>query len=119
MMIAERHKELGVMIAVGMRKQKLAAVLFYETLLIAFIGVLCGFIISIPIISALVGNPIELPPDVAETYLQYGFEPYIFFGTAPEVFINQIVAIFTITLVIAVYPVVKVNKINATKALRS
>ena len=118
MMVAERRKELGVMIAVGMRKHKLATVLFYETVLIAFVGVIVGFIISIPIIYSLVGSPIQLPPEIAKTYLQYGFEPYMFFGTTPTVFISQMTTVFVIALIIAVYPVIKVNKIQATKALK-
>jgi len=94
MMVAERKRELGVMIAVGMQKYKLAAVLFYETILIGLVGVLAGFVVSVPIILILVHNPITLPAEMAEIYAQYGFDPYLFFGTAPNVFINQVLTVF-------------------------
>ncbi len=119
MMVAERKRELGVMIAVGMQKYKLATVLFYETILIGLVGVLAGFIASIPIILFFVHNPIILPAEMAEIYAQYGFEPYLFFGMAPSVFINQVLTVFIITLVVSLYPIFKVKNLIVSKALRA
>ena len=119
MMVAERRRELGVMVAVGMQKIKLSLILFYETILIGLVGVLSGFIASIPVILMLVENPIELPEELAEAYMQYGFEPYMFFGTAPSVFINQVLTVFVITLIISLYPVFKIKNLKVTKALRA
>ncbi len=119
MMVAERKRELGVMVAIGMQKFKLAIILFYETILIGFVGVISGFIASIPLILLLVQNPIELPPDLAKAYIQYGFEPFMYFGTAPAVFANQILAVFIMILIISLYPIFKVKNLKVTKALRA
>jgi ABC-type lipoprotein release transport system permease subunit len=119
MMLAERRRELGVMVAVGMHRSKLATVLFMETMLIGLTGVVVGFAVSIPVILTLVGNPIELPGEVREAYLQYGFEPFLFFGTAPWIFVNQVVTVFAITTAVAFYPVVKIRKLVVAKALRA
>lgn len=119
MMVAERKRELGVMVAVGMQKFKLAIILFYETILIGFVGVITGFIGSVPVILFLVGNPVQLPEELAEAYLQFGFEPYMFFGTAPSVFVNQVITIFIITVIISLYPIFKVRNLKVTKALRA
>ena len=119
MMVAERKRELGVMVAVGMQKYKLATVLFYETILIGLVGVLAGFVVSVPIILFLVQNPISLPAEMAEIYAQYGFDPYLFFGTAPNVFINQVLTVFIITLVVSLYPIFKVKNLIISKALRA
>jgi len=119
MMVAERKRELGVMVAVGMQKYKLAIILFYETILIGIVGVISGFIASIPLILMLVQNPIKLPPDLAEAYVQFGFEPFMYFGTAPAVFTNQMLAVFIMTLIISLYPIFKVKNLKVTKALRA
>ncbi|HPF94858.1 MAG TPA: ABC transporter permease, partial [Tenuifilaceae bacterium] len=66
MMVAERKREMAVMIAVGMQKFKLATILFFETLLIGLVGVVTGFAASVPLILLMVGNPIKLPADLAE-----------------------------------------------------
>jgi len=119
MMVAERKRELGVMVAVGMQKFKLAIILFYETILIGIVGVISGFIASIPLILLLIQNPIELPPDLADAYVQFGFEPFLYFGTAPAVFTNQMLAVFIMTLIISLYPIFKVKNLKVTKALRA
>jgi len=119
MMVAERKREMAVMVAVGMQKYKLATILFFETLLIGIVGVISGFVVSVPIILFMVGNPIELPADLAEAYIQYGFEPYLFFGMAPEVFWQQVLTVFAITLVISIYPMVKVKNMVVSRSLKA
>jgi len=119
MMVAERRKELGVMVAVGMSKLRLAAVLFLETILIGLTGVMAGFVASVPVILLLEGNPIVLPEEMAQAYLQYGFEPYLFFGNAPWIFINQVAIVFVMTMIVAVYPLLKVKNLVVARSLRS
>jgi putative ABC transport system permease protein len=119
MMIAERRKEFGVMVAVGMQKFKLSLIVFYETIFIGLIGVAIGFALSIPVIALLVNNPIKLPPDLAEAYVQYGFEPYMFFGTAPHVFVNQVITVFVITCVVSLYPLINISKMKVANVLHS
>jgi putative ABC transport system permease protein len=119
MMVAERKREFAVMVAVGMQKYKLGMILFLETILIGLTGVLAGFVASVPVILALVDNPIRLPGELAETYIQYGFEPYFFFSVAPPVFINQILTVFIITMIISIYPVMKIKNLIVSKSLKS
>ncbi len=110
---------MAVMIAVGMQKYKLATILFFETLLIGLVGVVTGFAASVPLILVMVGNPIELPADLAEAYIQYGFEPYLFFGLAPEVFWQQVITVFVITMLISIYPIVKVGRMVVSRSLKA
>jgi ABC-type lipoprotein release transport system permease subunit len=118
MMVAERRRELAVMVAVGMQKYKLATILFFETFLIGLTGVISGFLVSVPIILILVGNPIPLPAEIGDAYLQYGFEPYWFFGASPLVFVIQMITVFSMTLIISVYPIMKVKNMIVSKSLK-
>ncbi len=119
MMVAERKRELGVLIAIGMQKVRLYVLLFCETILIGVIGVIAGFSISVPIVVFLKKNPVQLPPELATTYAKYGFEPYFFFGTTPTVFLYQVLVVFGMTALIAIYPLWKVKTLEVTTALRS
>jgi len=119
MMVAERRREMAVMVAVGMKKYRLSLVLFLETVMIGIIGVIAGFAGSIPIIFSLVSNPLPLPESMAEAYRQYGFEPYLFFGSDPQVFLNQMLVIFVITVIISLYPLLKVKNMIVSRSLRS
>lgn len=117
MMISERMKELGVMIAVGMNKTKLARLLFYETMLIAIVGLLAGFIASIPIIQFFIANPIPVTGEAAKVYEEFGMNPAIYFGNDSSVFLNQVWIMLAISLIVAIYPVTKIFRLNVTKAL--
>lgn len=119
MMIAERKKELGVMVAVGMNKFKLAKVLFYETMFIGMVGLVFGFLVSVPYILFLVAHPIPMTGDVAAVYEQFGLEPAVYFGAGWDVFLGQVLVVFCITCLVAIYPLNKVLRLNVTKALHS
>lgn len=118
MMIAERRKELGLMVAVGMQKHKLAAILFFETLYMGLLGVFGGILISIPIILYFIHNPIPITGDAAQAFIDMGIEPELIFSTAPKVFINQLLTVFIITMLISLYPLINVLKLREINYLR-
>ncbi len=119
MMMSERKKEMGVMIAIGMKKFRLQRILTYETVFVGLLGVLFGFVISMPIIMILVHHPIPLSGELAEAYELFGIEPNMYFSMMPKVFVNQALTIFIIALAIAIYPVLQVFYMNALKAIRN
>lgn len=118
MMIVERKRELGVMIAVGMRRYKLASVLFIETLYIGFTGVLAGFAGSIPVIAWGYHHPITLTGKTAQTMMDMGIEPLLYFSWLPRVFYEQVMIVFFMTLIIAAFPVYSANRLKIQDALR-
>ena len=119
MMIAERRKEMGVMVAVGMQKRKLSKILFYETTLIGLVGVAAGFAISYPFILYLVYHPIPITGEAGKAYEQWGFEPAMFFSAQWFIFARQLLIVFLLTLTVYIYPLVKTYRLKLTKALRS
>ncbi|NOY96648.1 MAG: ABC transporter permease [Chlorobi bacterium] len=119
MMIAERRKEFGVMVAVGMQKRRLAIILFIETFLIGLLGVVAGIVVSFPIISYQVGHPIPLTGQTARLMEDFGFEPYLFFSKQAIVFTQQALTIFVLSMLIGIYPIVASLKLRVIKALRS
>lgn len=119
MMMAERKKELAIMLAVGMQKKKLIKIMFYETLFIGLIGVVLGFMFSAPIMTYFLHHPINLPDNVAEVYEKFGFEAKLFFSMYYPVFVNQLITIFVITMVVFVYPLITIVNFKLIQTLRS
>ena len=119
MMISERKRELGVMVAIGMQKLRLGRLLFYETIFIGLIGAVAGLVGSIPIVSYFFNNPIPLSGDAAKTMIDMGIEPFMYFSWEPAVFYTQAITIFIITIVIAIFPVYKALRLNVNTALRA
>jgi len=108
-----------VMVAIGLQRTRLGIILFYETILIGFVGVITGFIASIPVISYLFNNPIELTGDAAGTMIEMGIEPYMYFSWIPSVFYNQVLTVFVITVLIGILPLIRTFKLNISQALRA
>jgi len=118
MMMAERKKEMGVMIAIGMQKYRLQRILCFESLFIGMLGVAIGVLLSIPVVLTMVSHPIPLPGEMAKVYEVFGIEAVMYFSMTPKVFINQAITIFVLSLMIAVYPLLSVRSMQVIKALR-
>jgi ABC-type lipoprotein release transport system permease subunit len=119
MMVAERTREMGVMVAIGMQKMKLAGIMFFETVFIGLIGVLAGFAGSIPVIAYFYNNPVRLSGNVAETMIEMGIEPYMFFSWLPSVFYDQVITVFVMTAIVAIYPLFMALRLRIHLALRA
>jgi len=117
MMIAERRREFGVMISIGMQKRKLSVILFFETIFIGVLGILSGLAVSLPLLLFQSKNPIPLTGETAKLMEDFGFEPFMFFSVAPEVFWQQAISVFVLTMLIGIYPVVAARRIKEIKAL--
>lgn len=118
MMTAERVKEFGILISVGMKKWKLYLVTTLETIFISFIGVVAGAIISLPLILYFVSNPIPLSGEMADTMLAWGFEPILPFALYPGMFFAQIWTVLAIAMVSGLYPINFIRKIKPVEAMR-
>ncbi len=119
MMMAERKKEFGVIIAVGMQKYKLMIVMVLETIFIGMIGVVTGIMVSIPILVYYLYHPIPLTGQAGEMMIQMGFDPAMYFSLTPSVFYVQALSIFIITLLIGIYPVLNIRKLNIINAIHN
>jgi ABC-type lipoprotein release transport system permease subunit len=118
MMTAERVKEFGILISVGMKKWKLGLVTLFESLFISFIGVLTGVLISIPILLYFKANPIPLTGEYAEAILAFGYEPILPFAVNPGMFFAQIWTVLAIAMVSSLYPILYIRNLQPIKALR-
>jgi putative ABC transport system permease protein len=118
MMTAERMPEFGVMVGIGMKRTKLAITVVFETIMIAMLGVLAGMAASLPLVLYFNKNPIYMGAEMEEMYAQFGFEPYFPTSTDPMHFISQGLVVFIIASLIAIYPMVKVSKIDSLEAMR-
>jgi ABC-type lipoprotein release transport system permease subunit len=119
MMMAERKKEFGVIMAVGMQKHKLMLVVLLETVFIGMIGAIVGIVASIPILGYYYYHPIPFTGQAAEMMMKMGFDPSMFFSLAPSIFLKQALIIFIFTLIIGIYPVLNIWKLEITNALHN
>jgi ABC-type lipoprotein release transport system permease subunit len=119
MMTMERIREFGMMMAVGMARWTLQTIIIMESIILSFVGVVTGSIVSIPVLLYFFHNPIRFRGDIAKSIEQFGWEPVMNFSMAPNIFFWQAVAVLIIALIASFYPVLKVSGLEPVKALRS
>jgi ABC-type lipoprotein release transport system permease subunit len=118
MMLAERQREFGMLVALGMRKRKIALMLFSESLLLTFFGSLAGIATSLPITWWLTENPIKFSGELGEIYEKFGFEAVLPATMHPPIFINQTIVVLSIGVILAFYPAWKALKLDPVEAMR-
>ena len=118
MMTMERKREFGIMVAVGMRRTKLAIIVLIETIIIGILGIISGMAVSFPIILYFMLNPIRLTGEAAEAMLEYNIEPIMPFIIEPGFYINQSLTVIIITLLAGLYPIMVIGKFKVIQALQ-
>jgi len=119
MMTAERTYEFGVIVAVGMKRFWIQITVFLEILMMSFLGVMAGVVMSISVITYFHYNPVQLGTKMKDMYESYGFEPVIEFSMQSDIFIWQAWAIFIIGFVLSFYPIFVLKRIRPVEAMRN
>ncbi|MCW5925130.1 MAG: ABC transporter permease [Saprospiraceae bacterium] len=119
MMLAERQREFGMLVALGMKKRQLAQMVMFESVLITLTGCLFGILVSIPLVWWLKEHPIRITGEMAEVYEKFGFEAIFPASLAPSIFWNQALAVLIIGLLLSLYPIVKVLFLKPVDAMRA
>lgn len=119
MMTNERIREMGILIAIGMKKRVLAFVFLLEILLIAFVATIAGAAVSIPLLLYFVSYPIRFTGKIASVYESYGMNPVISLSTSPSIFLTQAATVFFLALVLSTYPIIKISRLKPIVAIHS
>ncbi|MEA1877789.1 MAG: ABC transporter permease [Bacteroidota bacterium] len=119
MMTAERRKEFGVMIAVGMQKRRLGGILAMEMIMIGLLGALSGIVLSLPIVYELYIHPITLSGETAETIMSFGMEPIMPSAWEAGYFFSQAGVVMIIVSLAVFFPILSVTRLKVSKALRA
>lgn len=118
MMVAERKRELGIMISVGMARKKLARILIYESFIMTFIGVLLGTIASYIVLTYFVDNPIPMTGDMRQMVLELGWEPVMKFSNDILLIVKQGSVLVMMMVLISIYPWYSVMRLKEHLAVR-
>lgn len=117
-MMIERQREFGMLISLGMKRSRLAFVVFFEAFFISMVGVVVGILVAIPIVFYFYHNPIMLTGEMAGTMLEYGFEPIMPFAADLDIFLGQALIVLVIAILVGLYPIKKVFQLDIMKVKR-
>ena len=119
MMIAERTREFGVLIAIGMQRGRLKRIIMIEMILLGILGLVCGMAASSPVITYFYYHPVLLKGDLGKMMEDYGWDavlPAAWFG---PYFYWQAIVVCLMVLAATLYPIRKISKLKEIEALRS
>lgn len=118
MMLAERKREFGVLVALGMKKTKLSALVYLENSIMALIGTSVGFLIAIPVIYYINQNPIVLTGDAVAQLEEQGFQAVLKTSMNYNIFLYQAITVLGMSLLFSLFSVAKIRSLNEVKAMR-
>ena len=118
MLTEERSFEYGVLVAIGMEKNKVITVAILETILMAIAGVILGLIVAFPFVLYFNINPINLSGQMQEVVERFGFEALIPTSLDPSIALTHATIIFFIVLLVNIYTIVKIKRLNPIAAMR-
>jgi len=119
MVVLERVKELGMLMAIGMNKLRVFKLIILESVLLCLTGAAAGMAIGAIVIQVFSKQGIDLT-----TFAQKGMEAWgfnaVMYPTLPWVYYLMVAALVMITGVAAsAYPAWKALKLNPADALRT
>ena len=119
MLTAERKREFGVLVAIGMQKKKLTSVMTLEMLLIGLLGILAGVVVASLLILYGVEHPLIFKGEMAKMFEDYGMEPKMVFWGIDTYYIWQMFIVLAMVLLAIRYPIRKIFGMKVVNALRA
>lgn len=117
MMLRERQYELGLLIAIGMKRTTLGLILWVEVILLSIMGALGGILLSLPVAAYFKKHPLRLGGNYSEVLATWGFEPIFPAEVSFGIFFTQASVILIIAIVFALIPMLNVHRLNPVKAM--
>lgn len=118
MAVLDRVKEIGMLMAIGMNKSKIASMIMLETILLVLTGSVIGLIISAILIDIFGRVGIDLSM-FATGLSDMGFSPIIY----PFISLNSYFEIIILVIITAVFssivPIKRALKLNPAEAIRA
>lgn len=118
MMVKERTYEFGILSSLGMKRMKIQIMVGFEILMLTFLGVFMGLIVSFPIVLYYYFNPIRFSGEAAAAFESFGYEPIMPFSMDPVIFYHQGIVILIISLFLGIYPMIAIYQLRIIKALK-
>jgi ABC-type lipoprotein release transport system permease subunit len=118
MMIAERKREFGVMVAIGMRKSKLILILVIEMLFMGIIGTAFGMLAVAPLIYYYNFYPYRFTGEMAKMYEDMGLDALMPAAGFDAYFAWQALIILLMVFLACYIPLRRIRKMKVMNALR-
>lgn len=119
MVVMERVKEIGMLMAVGMSKGRIFRMIILESVLLSMTGALIGMGISILLISISSRQGIDLTAFAQQGFEAMGFSAVFYPSLRLDFYLIVTLMVIATGVLSSIYPAMKALKLNPADALRT
>lgn len=119
MVVLERTKEIGMLMAVGMRKSKVFFMIILESVLLSLTGALIGMGIAAAVITVLGNHGLDLTAAAQEGFEAMGYGAVFYPSLGLDIYIEVTIMVVFTAVLSSVYPAWKALTLNPADALRT
>jgi len=117
MVVMERTKEIGMLMAIGMNKRRIFSMVVLESVLLSLVGGVVGIIVGALFAKWKSIYPVDLSAWAAG-YEQLGYDSYVYLSLEPMMLVNITIMVICTGVIAALYPAYKALKNDPADALR-
>jgi ABC-type lipoprotein release transport system permease subunit len=117
MAVFERMQELGMLMAIGMNKTKIALMIILETIYISFVGGLVGLGIGLGFMGMFGEKGLDLQ-GLSDALAEFGYDSVIYPQIALAEIITVLILVFLTALASSIGPALRAIKLNPAEAVR-
>ncbi len=119
MVVMERVKELGMLMAVGMNKLRVFSMIILESVLLCLTGAVMGMFISVVFVEIFRTHGIDLTIFMEEGFEALGFGAVLYPTLSIDFYLEVTFLVIFTGVVASIYPAWKAMKLNPADALRT
>lgn len=118
MSVLERVRELGVLMAVGMKKAKVFGMVVLETTMLSLIGGVLGLTLSFGLVEYLNRRGVNLEGFGGEGLEEYGFASIVYPEVEPVFYFQLAILVVAFAIIAALYPAWQAIRLVPAEAVR-
>jgi len=119
MVVMERSKELGMLMAIGMSKIRVFSMIIFESVLLCLTGAAVGIGISVLVINYFNIHGIDLTKFAKEGFEAMGFSAVFYPALGFDFYLLVTLMVVITGILASTYPALKALKLNPAEALRT
>jgi ABC-type lipoprotein release transport system permease subunit len=117
MVVMERTKEIGMLLAIGMHRSKIFSMIVLESVMLSLVGGLIGIAFGAAVARIRSHHPIDLS-QWAAGYEAIGYDSFVYLKLQPQLLLNVALMVVFTGIIAALYPAYKALRNDPADALR-
>lgn len=118
MVVMERTRELGMLMAIGMNKNRVFSMILWETVFLSLVGAILGLFVSFLLVSYFGNNGLDLSV-FGNGMNAFGLDTVIYTKVSPDFYFSVAFMVFITAIIASIFPARQALKLQPADAVRA